>query len=469
MTTTSPSRESAADRIFTLLFVFWAALSALIALAAGIAVVWKGEAGLREVLRAGAYSRLDTVVLSCGILWLLTGALVWLLRRGPTRQRWGWALIPAFLLIALYANVLREHMIYGDVDDYLQAAHNLADGAPLLGRYIYPPLWATALSAVIRFGDKFTFDVMWSANLLAAGLFFVLLTELLRRYGFSRTLAAVAVLLFCAVNMPLLRTLLYVQVNLHVINLILLAVLLLPRSALLSAIALALAVHLKMSPILLALPFLLVREKRWWLWFVLALAAFCLPTLLAYGTQPFLDSFANIQNIYLANGLQFRETSIDSLLRNLMAYLRLPLEFATIPVLVMKGFLLLAGLWICRHSLRGTGGEDASVDGPVRICLPVLLILMMLVSPLVWEHHPVFVALPLLAVLPMLRTAPEWAVAAGVYFAEFLLPTIDFFPWSFLRLAGLIALLWLWHRTPGRTPANAFRDWGFPALPAQAD
>jgi hypothetical protein len=82
---------------------------------------------------------------------------------------------------------------------------------------------------------------------------------------------------------------------------------------------------------------------------------------------------------------------------------------------------------------------------------------MVLASPLVWEHHPVFVALPFLAVMKRLRTPGEWAAWSLAYGAVFLLPTFDFYPWSFGRLAGLLALLALLHRTSSGPDGELFR------------
>jgi hypothetical protein len=83
---------------------------------------------------------------------------------------------------------------------------------------------------------------------------------------------------------------------------------------------------------------------------------------------------------------------------------------------------------------------------------------MVLASPLVWEHHPVFVALPFLVITRRLQAPGEWAVFSFAYLLVFLLPTFDFYPWSFGRLAGLLALLALLYRTSGRDrDGDAFR------------
>ena len=111
--------------------------------------------------------------------------------------------------------------------------------------------------------------MLWLLNLASLVLFYVLLQRTLQRYGFTPSFSALATILFMLVNAPLLRTLVYVQVNLHVLNLILLSILLYPRRPFLSAFALALAVHLKISPAVLVLAFLLETDWRWLAWFAL--------------------------------------------------------------------------------------------------------------------------------------------------------------------------------------------------------
>ena len=75
-----------------------------------------------------------------------------------------------------------------------------------------------------------------------------------------------------------------------------------------------------------------------------------------------------------------------------------------------------------------------------------MLILMVMVSPLVWEHHPVLLALSYVAVATVLKPA-DWPLFGLAYFLEFLMPTFDFYPWSYGRLISPLILLFLaWRR-----------------------
>jgi hypothetical protein len=74
--------------------------------------------------------------------------------------------------------------------------------------------------------------------------------------------------------------------------------------------------------------------------------------------------------------------------------------------------------------------------------LPALFVLMTLASPVVWEHHAIFVAVPFLLLLKRLDTPSLWLWFGLAYLLEFLLPTFDFFPWSFGRLVAPLMVLW---------------------------
>ena len=79
-----------------------------------------------------------------------------------------------------------------------------------------------------------------------------------------------------------------------------------------------------------------------------------------------------------------------------------------------------------------------------------LMILMNMYSPLVWEHHGVFLVLSFFVLLRVLDTPGEWTWFGVIYFIQFLIPTFDFFPWSYARMLSPLLLLWLMWRASGR-------------------
>jgi hypothetical protein len=80
---------------------------------------------------------------------------------------------------------------------------------------------------------------------------------------------------------------------------------------------------------------------------------------------------------------------------------------------------------------------------------------MTLASPIVWVHHGVFVGLAFLLLLKRLATPADWTLFGFAYFFEFLLPTFDFFPWSYGRLVAPLICLWLLWQVPEK-PSDLF-------------
>ena len=93
-----------------------------------------------------------------------------------------------------------------------------------------------------------------------------------------------------------------------------------------------------------------------------------------------------------------------------------------------------------------------------------LFVAMTVASPLVWEHHGIFLTLPFLLLFKKLESPTEWILYGAVYLLVFLTPTFDYFPWSYARLPGLLILLALLWMTRNRTE-NTF----FPAFNAWAE
>lgn len=429
----------------------WSAIT--VVLVADVLGVYRagGAAGLGIVVQQGPLSDVAITFYSAALAWLLAGAFFVLL--AVRRIHSGNALTAAcfFAVALLYVNFLRERTVYGDILDYIKAASNLFRGEHLHARYLYPPLWATLLKPLVPFGWRAIFDLCWFLNALSLFAFFFLLHGTLKRYGFSARLAAIATAAFLIVNVPVIRTLCYVQVNLHVMNLILLALLLYPRSIVFSALAMSLAVHFKASPAVLILAFFIQKDWRWLAWFIGFTLGVAALTVAAGGVAPYRDFLANVGALHGAGDPSFRENSIDSFVGALFASLGIGLAFVQYFVAPLK--ILAAGLALAVVS-RNVRGKTFYEGGPEREralnAVPALFPLMMLLSPLIWEHHGVFLALSFLVMPKKLSSAGEWSIFGAAYFLMFLAPTFDFFPWSYGRLLSLFAWLWLAWRLSDR-------------------
>ena len=443
----SPSHEAA---------LVWCAIT-IVVIAAALGVHHtRGVAGLKEVIQQGPLSDVAITFFSVALAWLLLGAFLVLL--AARRIHSGNAVIAAcfFAVALLYVNFLRERIVYGDILDYIKAASNLFRGEPLHARYLYPPLWATLLKPLVPLGWRAIFDLCWILNALSLFAFFFLLHVALKRYGFGARLAALVTAAFLLVNVPVIRTLCYVQVNLHVMNLILLALLLYPRSIAFSALAMSLAVHFKASPAVLVLAFVIQKDWRWLAWFAAFTLGIGVLTVAAVGVSPYRDFLANVSALYGAGDPSFRENSLDSFVRALFASLgagQALVQYVVVPLKILAAAAALAV--VSRNVRRETFYEGGPENGRALNAIPALLPLMMLLSPLIWEHHGVFLALPFLVMLKKLSSAGEWLIFGGAYFLAFLAPTFDFFPWSYGRLAALVAWLWLSWRVSGRAGSSA--------------
>ena len=443
--------------------IVWAVITLLIL----VELLWiylrMGRAGFGVFIQQPPLINLPVTMASVALLWLSAGVFLLVLQSGRVNRSNLLSVGGFFLVFWVYLNFLSERFRYGDYTYYYDAAVSMYANQPLPGSYFYLPFWATLLQFLAPLGLDVFFIVLWLLNVLAFLLFYILLYRTLQRYEFAPQFAALITLLFMLANAPLLRTLVYVQVNLHALNLILLSLLLYPRRSFLSAFALALAVHLKSSPAVLVLAFLFERDWRWLGWFALSMLAIAGVTVATDGISPFLDSLNHIQGLALSDNTIFHDTSFDSFLRFVGPILGLGATWIRGLVYAAKALLLVATVAVMLRCLRTSAFTPQNTQAaPGRgdrmlNALPPLFILMTLASPVVWEHHGVFVALPFLLMLKRLELPSDWLWFGFAYLLEFLLPTFDFFPWSFGRLFAPLLLLWLmWKTARQASPSPIF-------------
>ena len=291
-------------------------------------------------VRTGPHSILEQNLMAALIVWLLFGLTIFLIHTEKlTRENT--LTYAGFLLVSLlYINLLRERTEYGDLEYYLDAATQLYKNHPLPNGYLYPPFWAAVLEPFVRFGKGGVTLVSWLLNIASIMAFYFLLIAALKRYQFSTRLAVLITILFALVNVPALRTLYYGQVNLHMVNFTLLALVLYPRQRFLSALALAVAVHLKVSPIILAFVFLLERDWRWIGWFGISLLLVGAIPILTDGISPYYDFLRNSQEVVGIRDINFREGSIDAVFLALFNFDLIPLATARAATYIVKALVL---------------------------------------------------------------------------------------------------------------------------------
>jgi hypothetical protein len=427
----------------------WSALTILVLASLLGLWSWRGVAGFETAIQRGPFTNLPVTLASVAVTWLLSGLFLYLLSTGRIDKNnaltWG----GFFLVALLYLNLLRERPEYGDVEYYVAAALKLSTTGQLPIDYYYPPLWATLLAWLAPLGEDGIFITLWLFNLLSLFAFYFLLCRTLQLYGFSPRLAALVTTVFILANAPLLRTLVYMQVNLHVMNAVFLGLLLYKRFPALSALGIAFAVHLKTTPAVLVLAFLLEWNWRWLAWAALSFLLVGAIPVVAYGFGPYFDFYQNTSFVLAGHGLSFRESSFEGLFMALAEFLKLAPAFVKVAAYAAKAILFVATMVVMRKNIRQEtffSGEGKRLYNAI----PSLFILMTLASPIVWEHHGLFLTLSFLLLLKKLDTPSAWAVFGFAYLLEFLLPTFDFFPWSYGRLVAPLLCLWLMGQIPSK-------------------
>ena len=377
------------------------------------------------------------------IVWLLAVAFVHMFHFGMFNAEnailWG-----GFFIVALvYANLLREQVKYGDLDFYVEAAQALHKGAALPDTYLYPLLWVSILELAASLGEKGIFLFAWLLNVIALlGAYFIL-AKTLEVYGFSRNLAALTAFAFMLVNVPLLRTLLYGPVNLIVLDGMLLSLVLYRRSPFLSALAMTLAVQMKISPIVLVLAVLLERDWRWLAWFALTMFVVGIIPVMAHGIGYYSDILNNLNLLNERTSYIFRDTSYDSFFLATASMLNVGAGAARPLAYAAKLIASLLALWVAFADIRANAFFKETRGRFFFNSAPALMILLTVVSPRVWEHHGVFLTLSFLVLLKTLSTDADWFLFIAASFFEFVIPTFDFYPWSYVRMIAPLIILWL--------------------------
>ena len=392
---------------------------------------------------AGPMTTLGGAALSVIGTWLVVGVVALARDRDWLRRETAVPWLVTTLTLVLYTNIIRERTMYGDVYDYVKAAMNLAHGEAFHPRYIYPPFLAVLLQPLTPLGATGLVYACIVLELLALLAFVVLTSLLLVRAGLGPNLAYLLVGLGVVANTPLLRNILYVQANLFVLDAVLVAILWFGRKTWLSALGLAVAIYLKMSPALLGVVFLMAWDFRWLVAIVGWMLALTAGVTRVGGELAWTSFLKNLSTMGDVSSEAFRDGSADALARHTVRLLDLPgslekgINYTLKGVWGLFGGLALWRLWE-RH-------EDAPELPTTRLVIDGVLLwlpLMTLLAPKVWEHHAIFVMPTLLVALTRLKGRQEqgWWLLAWVLI--FWIPTFDVYLLSWHRVIG-IQLGWL--------------------------
>jgi len=326
-------------------------------------------------------------------------------------------------------------------------------------RYLYPPFFAQVMAYVYSVGKQFlhptkinlwlfVFYIYQCAQFFMSNLAYQLSSRFAARIGYSDLQNKLIVTGLFLFNFPLVRTLHLNQINLYVLNAILIALLALNRFPFLSGAAVALGGLIKLYPLSMGVPLLMMKK-----WKVL-LGAFVSGILIIllqtnFGRDLFL--WKEFVLFFLSfpsereSSLWIRNTTPLSMAVNLVRFTGFP-ESIIPPVVIISTLAVLT--WIALRFYKREKIYSSLPPGPAAETyrnfgnLIDFSSLALLVTPSAWDHHFV-IALPLAlwAISLRAKDKPGWL---GIAIAcIFVLPPVDIFPFSYLRMFGVVALLLL--------------------------
>lgn len=331
--------------------------------------------------------------------------------------------------------------------------------------YVYPPFTAQIFALANRLiasgarhliGKELTPDSSWTLVFYfyqcLQYLAILLAYQLCKRFAFKITgttrLALIVAALLFVCNNPLSRTFRHGQINLWLLDLTLAAILLLDAAPELAGIAIATAAHIKLYPIIMLAPWVVMRR-----WRAVAATGFGLIAIFLIQTDFTADMelWSSYVTAFFKSGHgsgAFRDNSIASVaangLRALHHFTGIGSQSWAEPITKVVTLAVIA-FFAWRFFLRESVFRLSGNSPKARLLRSYghqtdTLAVMLLVSPLVWEHHFVL-AIPfaLWAILSSENKLPAAAWSAVLFFP----PTFDVFPFSFHRVLALIALVWL--------------------------
>ncbi len=330
---------------------------------------------------------------------------------------------------------------------FLNEAKNPYEGTS----YIYPPLLVQVFASILKIAPVqdlfYTYQVFQWLNVL---LLYQLLCKIFQKYtekiDFPFLPILIAILMMTCV--PLFRSLHWQQVNIILLNLMLIGFCYADKNIWISGLAFALGIHLKIYPLIFGVLFLFTNRIKLcvsmgiWSILIWVLQTHFLQEMTLY--QQFISSFRHTLSEMPSVDF-FRNNSIRSPFIFLFyTLLKLPAETAQTLINIIVNIWRIGMIsWVIYRCYHREIGNPYSpqwhiLAGHFWDCIA----LMLLISPLLWEHHFVH-CIPLL--LAAFFTSPAYNGRMWLISLIFihLLPTFDVFPFSYHRMAGLIILLYI--------------------------
>lgn len=387
----------------------------------------------------GPGTNVNSLIAALFLMWMIVGIVLLLAAYKRINSKNLVMIACGCTLSMLYISILREHVSFGDYQDYLAAAKNILNKEPFHERYIYPPLLATFFMILLRLmGEQATIITWFILNHLSLVVFYFSAVLFLMRCGFSVNFASLILFGVLLVNVPVLRNISYTQVNLIMLDLVIFSSLLFSRSKACSSLLLAIAMHLKVIPIFFVPVFLFQRKWSWAIFYGLWGGILVFMTVFSNSISYYYDFFHNLGGW---SPPVVRSASVYGFLYsiNYVFGVNLPVDLISLLIkLVLSSVLyFLAYKAIKRQVFARTGSVAA--DSLFNGLIPLFFI-MPVASPTVWSHHLVVLIIPAVLLFPTINGVWMAFLWVSGLFLVFFLPVFDCYPWSYLRLFGWLEL-----------------------------
>ncbi|MBN2737022.1 MAG: DUF2029 domain-containing protein [Spirochaetales bacterium] len=358
----------------------------------------------------------------------------------------GFAYLPYVTEISLFKS--------SDYKVYESAANNVLQEKSIYNcKYLYPPLPAFLLAKVISQNQSlaksilnkdyteqrvlqlvyFQYQAMQFFLALACALATIFLLH--KQTSFSSTHIGLTCFLLFTVNQPLFRTFRHNQINFWVLLSMIFFILWRNNRPVFAGLSCCIGIHFKIFPIIFLIP--LFFKKKWQglisLIFFLMIS-FIMPLVLSLPGS-YMNEFLKSFEIF-PQGKTFRDNSIHSLCQNFFPFLT-GLQFTMIYRVIFLGIILLF-IYRCWSRAKFISSETDEL-----FYFLETTVFFMLLSPLSWEHHYVFIT-PLLIFGIVGATDLKTSITfiASTILCLFI-PTFDVFPFSYHRISGLLLILFL--------------------------
>jgi len=413
-----------------------------------------------------AYTHFELLGFS-GSVWLIL--IAWhdfTKRSGKTAEKLT-VIIPFVLTGLLFLMLFVEYSAKSpDYCNYEQGAKDMLEGInPYLPRrYIYPPFLGQLMAVaflILRYAGvaikpevtettiwNFVFYFYQCIQFFLIVLAFWLCYRIVRLFCKDRFYSVLLVTTLLVFNNPLIRSIRHNQINILVLDLLMLTMLFAAKRPWLSGALNSIACHIKLYPFILFLPWIIQKRLRP---IIATLFTFCVIAAMQLGTKNGIHYWLVFVVFFqkFPRGNYFRDNSLHSVVYNFLHFLTFPLHIPDEKLLLVTqiyclviGFAFIILFYFRWHRIASEH-LLSETDNVEKNMIPLLesLPLILLISPLVWEHHFVLL-IPYSLWLLTRKNVQQNGLAFFGAFLVFAIPTFDLFPFSFNRIAGLIMMLW---------------------------